>query len=70
MNQRKLQEFHFFTKVCVYCQTEAWLAVVTSLAIYAQTDDPGSRPSFSNEPNSQPSAPTGWGADAVVRGVK
>lgn len=27
--------------VCVLTGVEAWLAVVTSLAIYAQTDDPG-----------------------------
>lgn len=48
MNERKLQQFLFFclcvcVSVCVCALTgaEAWLAVVTSLAIYAQTDDPG-----------------------------
>lgn len=47
--------FFFFLPKCVlYCQNEAWLAVVTSLAIYAQTDDPDSRPIASWKPTLNP----------------
>lgn len=41
MNERKLQQFLFFFPTLCVTGVEAWLAVVTSLAIYAQTDDPG-----------------------------